>query len=158
MKNIYVKDLRSQKVQEMIDNIPYSLIRWGYLILLFIIITVFSLACYIKYPYEVTTTVKFEKKDNDFIGLVLIPKKDMSKVKRGQNVEIYLENVNKLVFKSNLCEISKKHTINDDIRFYKAEICKIESLSIIKETEGIAVIITNKISFFERIVSVFESM
>ena len=102
--------------------------------------------------------VKFEKKDNYFIGLVLIPKKDMSKVKRGQNVEIYLKNVNKLVFKSNLCEISKKHTINDDIRFYRAEICKIEGLSIIKETEGIAVIITNKISFFERIVSVFESM
>lgn len=142
----------------MIDNIPHSLIRWGYLILLFIIITVFLLACYIKYPYEVTTKVKFEKKDNYFVGLVLISKKDMSKVKKGQNVEIYLENVSKLVFKSNLCQISKRHKINDDIRFYRAEICKIEDFSIIKETEGIAVITANKVSFFERIISVLESM
>lgn len=150
--------MRSQKVQKMIDNIPHSFIRLGNLTLFSIMVSVFLLAYFIKTPYKITTTIKFEQINNCFVGSVLISEKDILKVKKGQKVLVYVENINKVVFNSSLCEVSDKPIIKGNTISYRGQICNIESFSIIEETKGVAKITIDEINFLERVVLVLRSI
>lgn len=154
-------ELRSDKVRSIIGQIPPLIIRSGISVILLVIIALLIGSCYFKYPYTITTTVEFSQIGNSYIGIVKIPANEISKVKKGQEVEIYFENIknlNGLMFKSTLDEISNKITITDKIGFYKANIYKMENLNISERTRGIATIKTDEISFFDRIIKPFKML
>lgn len=50
-------NLRSEQVQEVLETPPNWLIRWGSLVLLGIILLLFLLACIIKYPEFISSTI-----------------------------------------------------------------------------------------------------
>lgn len=50
-------NLRSEQVQEVLETPPNWLIRWGSLVLLGIILLLFFLACIIKYPEFISSTI-----------------------------------------------------------------------------------------------------
>ncbi|MDP3944793.1 MAG: hypothetical protein Q8Q51_02760 [Lutibacter sp.] len=154
-------ELRSDKVRSIIGQIPPWIIRSGISVILLVITALLIGSSYFKYPYTITTTVEFSQIDNSYIGIVKIPANEISKVKKGQVVEIYFENIknlNGLMFKSTLDEISNKITITDKIGFYKANIYKMENLNISEQTSGIATIKTDEISFFDRIIKPFKML
>lgn len=154
-------ELRSDKVRSIIGQIPPLIIRSGISVILLVIIALLIGSCYFKYPYTITTTVEFSQIGNSYIGIVKIPANEISKVKKGQEVEIYFENIknlNGLMFKSTLDEISNKITITDKIGFNKANIYKMENLNISEQTSGIATIKTDEISFFDRIIKPFKML
>lgn len=152
-------ELRSDKVRSIIGQIPPWIIRRGISVVLLIIFALLMGSYYFKYPYIITTKVKFTKVDDTFVGLTEIPANEISKIKKGQEVEIYfsnVENVNGLQFKSKLITISKNLTILNKKGFYVARIAKIENLNINENTEGIAKISTGNISFFKRMIKSFS--
>ena len=156
-KNI---ELRSDKVRSIIGQIPPWIIRSGITIILLVIIALLVGSYYFKYPYTISTSVEFVKKDNSFVGIIKIPANEISKVKKGQKVEIYFDkvkNVNGLTFKSRIKEISNNVTISNKSGFYKATIDKIENLNITEQINGKATIRTDEISFFEHFIAPFKN-
>lgn len=152
-------ELRSDKVRSIIGQIPPWIIRSGITVILLVLIVLLVGSYYFKYPYTITTTVEFVISDNSFVGSVKIPANEISKVKKGQEIEIHFENVKNLngfVFKSVLNEISKEIIITDKVGFYTAKIDKIENLKIKEKLKGTATIKTDEISFFERIIKPFK--
>ena len=155
-KNI---ELRSDKVRGVIGQIPPWIIRSGITVILLVIIALLVGSYYFKYPYTITTTVEFLQKNNSFVGFVKIPANEISKIEKGQKVEIYfdkVENISGTVFNSEIREISSEITISNESGFYKVKIGKIENLNIKEQTSGIATIKTEEISFFERIIKPFK--
>jgi hypothetical protein len=154
-------ELRSDKVRSIIGQIPPWIIRSGITVILLVVVALLIGSYYFKYPYTITTTVEFVEKDNSFVGIVEIPANEISKVKKGQDVEIYFENVknlNGLVFKTTLKEIRNEVEITNKKGIYKAEIHKIDNLNITENSNGIAIIRTDEISFFERIIKPFKML
>ena len=154
-------ELRSDKVRSIIGQIPPWIIRNGILVILLVITSLLIGSYYFKYPYTITSTIEFIKKDTSFVGIIKIPANEISKIKKGQEVEIYFENVkniNGLSFKTSLKEISNKITVIDKNGFYTAKINKVENLNIKELTKGIAKIKTDEISFFERIIKPFKRL
>lgn len=152
-------ELRSDKVRSIIGQIPPWIIRSGISVIFFVIVTLLVGSYYFKYPYTIKTTVEFAKKNNSYIGIVKIPANEISKVKKGQKVEIYFENVKNLngfTFKSKINEISDKITISNKNGFYSAKIIEIDNLNLNEKTNGIATIKTDEISFFDRIIKPFK--
>ena len=159
MENSNNIELRSDKVRSIIGQIPPWIIRSGISVILLVVVVLLIGSYYFKYPYTITTTVEFSKINNSFIGTVKIPANKISKIKKGQEVEVYFENVkniNGLIFKTTLNKISDKITISNESGFYTAKINKIETLNINKQTIGIATIKTDEISLFERIIKPFK--
>lgn len=152
-------ELRSDKVRTIIGQIPPWIIRSGIMVILIVVIALLVGSYYFKYPYTITTTVEFVKKDNSFIGIVEIPANKISKIKKGQEVEIYfdkLKNANGLTFKSKIDDVSNNVTISNESGFYTATIDKIQNLNINKKINAKAVIKTDEISFFERMIKPFK--
>jgi hypothetical protein len=152
-------ELRSDKVRSIIGQIPPWIIRTGISVILLVIVALLVGSYYFKYPYTITTTVVFVKRDNSFIGIVKIPANEISKINKWQEVEIYFEdvkNLNGLSFKSKIKEISSNVNISDKSGFYTAKISKIENLNISEKTNGIAIIKTAEISFFDRMIKPFK--
>ena len=50
-------ELRSEEVQEILTRIPHWMIRWGSVVIFFIILLLFSLSFVIKYPDIVTANI-----------------------------------------------------------------------------------------------------
>jgi hypothetical protein len=48
-------ELRSEEVQEILTRVPHWMIRWGSLVILFILLSLFVVAYLIKYPDIVST-------------------------------------------------------------------------------------------------------
>lgn len=158
-KNIDNIELRSDKVRSIIGQIPPWIIRSGIMVILIVVVALLLGSYYFKYPYTITTTVEFVKKDNSFIGIVEIPANEISKIEKGQEVEIYFDkvkNVNRLTFKSKIDDVSNNVTISNGSGFYTAKIDKMENLNINEKTNGKAVIKTDEISFFERMIKPFK--
>jgi len=152
-------ELRSDKVRSIIGQIPPWLIRSGMSVILLVFVALLVGSYHFKYPYTITSTVQFSQVDNSFVGVVNIPANEISKVEKGQKVEIYfddIKNLNGLMFNSKINEISNKVTITDEKGFYKAKIDKVENLIITEKANGIAKITTDEISFFERIIKPFK--
>ena len=152
-------ELRSDKVRSIIGQIPPWIIRSGITVILFVLIVLLMGSYYFKYPYTITTTVEFVITGDTYIGFITIPANEISKVKKGQEVEIHFERIKNLsgfTFNSRIKEISDDVTISNKIGFYAAKIDEIENLTINDRTSGIARIKTAEISFFERIIKPFR--
>jgi multidrug resistance efflux pump len=50
-------ELRSEEVQEILTRVPHWMIRWGSLVILFILLSLFAVAYLIKYPDIVSTQI-----------------------------------------------------------------------------------------------------
>lgn len=147
-------ELRSDKVRSIIGQIPPWIVRSGISVIFLVIVVLMVGSYYFKYPYIITTTVEFSKKDNSFVGVVRIPANEISKIHKGQTVEIMFDNVknmNNTTFSSKLKAVSTKLTISENIGYYKAVIDKIDGIELTKTTKGIAIIKTEEISFLDRI-------
>jgi len=154
-------ELRSDKVRSIIGQIPPWIIRSGTSVILLIVLILLTSSYYFKYPYTVTTSIKFSKNNNSFIGLVKIPANNISIVEKGQEVEIHFENIKNLkglFFKTTINNISNKITVAKKKGFYIAEINNIGDLNITEEINGVATIKTDEISFFERIIKPFKTL
>lgn len=152
-------ELKSDKVRSIIGQIPPWIIRSGISVLLLIVTILLIGSYYFKYPYQVTTVITFTKVDSVFVGIVKIPANEITKISKGQEVEINFDHTkytSGVFLKSSLGKISKELTISDGSGFYTARIDRIEDLKVVEETVGKAIIITDEISFFERIISPFS--
>lgn len=159
IEDIQNLELRSDKVRSIIGQIPHWIIRSGITIISIIIIVLLLGSFYFKYPYTITTVIEFVEKQNSFVGIVKIPANEISKVKKGQKVEVYFENVKNLrgvVFKTTLSDIPKEVEILNKKGLYLVKVVEIENLTIRENTNGIAKILTNEMSFFERITKPFK--
>ncbi len=50
-------DLRSEEVQEILTRVPHWMIRWGNVVILFIILILFSISWMVKYPDLISTQI-----------------------------------------------------------------------------------------------------
>jgi len=51
-KTIKNLELRSRKVQNLLREIPHSLVRWGIVIIMAIFLTLLLTVCFMPYPYS----------------------------------------------------------------------------------------------------------
>lgn len=148
-------ELRSDKVRSIIGQIPPWIIRSGITTIFIVIILLLTGSYYFKYPYTITTNVQFLEKDSTYIGLVDIPANEIHRIKEGQVVEISFENVQNLgglIFGTTINKIQKEVVITNKKGIYTAVINPINNLIITENTTGTVKIITDEISFFERII------
>ncbi|MES2544548.1 MAG: hypothetical protein V4548_06665 [Bacteroidota bacterium] len=94
-------ELRSEEVQEILDKVPHWMIRWGSVVVLFILISFFFLSWLIKYPEVIhsqiliTTNIPPEKllaKTSGKIEAILV--KDNTKVNPNTPLAIIENNAN----------------------------------------------------------------
>lgn len=45
-------ELRSEKVRNLLGEIPHSLVRWGTVIIVAIFLTLLLVVCFVPYPYS----------------------------------------------------------------------------------------------------------
>lgn len=45
-------ELRSEKVRKILGEIPYSLVRWGIIIIIAIFLSLLLVGCFVHYPYS----------------------------------------------------------------------------------------------------------
>src|SRR5690606_530486 len=50
-------ELRSEEVQDILTRVPHWMIRWGNVLILFIIVLIFLFSWFIKYPDIITTQI-----------------------------------------------------------------------------------------------------
>lgn len=50
-------EIRSEEVQEIISHVPNGLVRWGLTVIFFVMLTLFSITWFIKYPDLLTAQV-----------------------------------------------------------------------------------------------------
>jgi hypothetical protein len=50
-------ELRSEEVQEILTRVPHWMIRWGSIVVLFILLLLFLVSWLIKYPDVITTQI-----------------------------------------------------------------------------------------------------
>lgn len=51
-KTIKNLDFRSKKVQDLLGEIPHSLVRWGTVIIMAIFLALLLTVCFMPYPYS----------------------------------------------------------------------------------------------------------
>ena len=162
-------ELRSEKVRNIIGQIPPRIIRKGISVIFLVVIVLLTVSYFFKYSYVVKSEIIFTKEKNKITGIIKIPANEMSKIKVGQTVVIKFNDtkyMNNEFFKSQIESISKELNITKQGAFYYAEIKPANEMrtntgSIIvfsKKIIGKAEIITDKISFFERIIRPIKSI
>ncbi|MCD6112140.1 MAG: hypothetical protein J7J86_02610 [Bacteroidales bacterium] len=156
-------ELRSEKVQNIIGQIPPRIIRKGISVIFLVVIVLLIGSYFFKYSYVVKSEIIFTKEKNKITGIIKIPANEVSKVKVGQRVVVKFNDIrymNNEFFKSQIEAISKELKITNQGAFYYAKINIPNNMitntgsKIVfsKKITGNAEIITDKISFFERII------
>jgi hypothetical protein len=155
-------ELRSEKVRNLIGQIPPVIIRTGISVIFFIILILLIGSWFFKFEYTIKTTATIELKNEILIFYIKIPANEISKLKTGQKVILNFNNIPNLYNENIVTEIQtipKILEITEDGGFYMAEIIlsdKIKtetgkSLFIKKKTKANVEIVTDKISLFDRI-------
>lgn len=162
-------ELRSEKVRNIIGQIPPIIIRAGISVIFFIIIVLLIGTWFFKYQYTIKSTASIVHQNSMLLIDIEIPANEIDKVKKGQKVILDFNNVSNLY---NIRIITKTQKIPDIINisedggFYLLKIkipenTKTESgqeLIINQKTIINAEIITDKISLFQRIAEPFKSI
>ncbi|MCK4663011.1 MAG: hypothetical protein KAT68_09115 [Bacteroidales bacterium] len=162
-------ELRSEKVRNIIGQIPPRIIRSGISVIFLVVIIMLVGSYFFKYSYIVKSEIVFTKENNIITGIIKIPANEISKVKKGQETFVNFNNIpnmNNEILKSEIELVSTKLEITNEKAFYSASIKipktfhtnsggQIEFTNTIK---GNAEIITDEISFFERIIQPVKSL
>ena len=162
-------ELRSERVRNIIGQIPPIIIRTGISVVFFIIVGLLVCTMFFKYEYTIKTTASIGHQNNELIIDITIPANEIDKVKRGQKVILDFNNIPNLYNEKIIVKIQtipNRIEISEKGGFYVSRI-KIASntktvagkeLKIIQQTKVNAEIITDKISFFDRITEPFRTL
>ena len=162
-------EFRSERVRNLIGQIPPVIIRAGISVIFFIIVVLLIGSWFFKFEYTIKSTATINQNNDSLIIQLKIPANEIIKIKTGQKVILDFNNMPNLYNEKLVTEIQNIPNIlviNEDGGFYTAVIIlseetKIESgrtLSIKKEIKANAVIVTAKISLFNRIMEPIRSM
>jgi uncharacterized protein YsxB (DUF464 family) len=155
-------ELRSEKVRNLIGQIPPVIVRAGISVIFVITLLLLIGSCYFKYEYNIKTIATVSQNTEYLIIELKIPANEMSKIKTGQKVILNFNNIPNLYNENIVTEIQTIPNIleiTEDGGFYMAEINLPEktktasgkTLSIRTKTQANAEILTDKISLFDRI-------
>jgi len=162
-------ELRSEKVRNIIGQIPPRIIRIGITVIFFVIAGLLTGSYFFTYNYTIDTSATiYQKNDTTFIQ-IKIPANEIDKVKKGHQVILSFDKIQNLYNKRVVTEIQKtpnKLQIKDNEGYFTAQIkiphnfttTENETIEIYEKTKIKAEIITDKISFFDRIVSPFKNI
>jgi len=162
-------ELRSEKVRNIIGQIPPKIIRIGITIIFFIIVGILTGTYFFKYEYTIKTIATIEQQANTVIIKIRIPANEIGKVKQGQKVILNFNNIPNLYneqIETEIQTIPKKIEISQIKAYYLAVIklsgkVKTErgkALDILERITINAEIITDKISFFNRMIAPFKTL
>lgn len=156
-------ELRSEKVRNIIGQIPPKIIRFGITIIFFIIIILLVGSNYFEYSYTIKTTVILKNESNKITAIVKIPANEINKVKIGHKLIIKFDNIPNLYntkFETQIKSLPKKIDITAIGGYYYAEILIPDTVFSTDKNEliinGKITTNTEKISFFERIIEPFK--
>ncbi len=162
-------ELRSEKVRNIIGQIPPGIIRFGIMLVFLVIILMLSISFFLKYEYTVKAIASIEqKKDTTFICLK-IPTNELIKVNKRQKVILYFNNIPNL---SNTKIITEIQNIPNTIEIFASGaycLSCIKLTGILYSDSGKVIVIntkkeitaeifTDSESFFERITEPIKSM
>jgi hypothetical protein len=168
-ENIDNIELRSEKVRNIIGQIPPRIIRIGITVIFLIIIGILTGTYFFEYNYTIETTATIEQRNDTTFIQINIPANEKNKIKKGHKVVLSFDNIQNLYNKRLETEIQKIPNtliISKNEGFYIAEIEIIgkiktsenETLKIQERKDVKAEIITDKISFFDRIIKPFKNI
>ena len=162
-------ELRSEKVRNIIGQIPPFLIRSGISVIFIVIIVLLVMSYFFKYSYTIETEIIFAKKNNVITNEVKIPANEIKRIKAGQSVVITfanISNMNNECIEGKLGTVKREITIKSDKAYYTANINIPNQLKTIQGSKILinnnikakAEIITEPISFFNRIISPIRNL
>lgn len=162
-------ELRSEKVRNLIGQIPPVIIRTGISVIFIIILVLLIGSWFFKFEYTIKTTATINQNNDSLIIELKIPANEISKIKIGQKVILDFNNIPNLYNEKMITKIQTLPDIleiTEDGGFYNAEIIlsnKIKTetgklLFIKKGTKANAEIVTDKISLFDRIMEPINKM
>lgn len=162
-------ELRSEKVRNIIGQIPPIIMRFGITIIFFIIIALLIGSYFFKYQYTIKSTAVIQKQGNALIVKIKTPANEISKVMTGQTVILDFNNIPNLYnqqLETRIQAIPNKLEISQNEGYYLLKIklsgnTKTETgkeIDIIKPTQINAEIIVGKISFFDKIIAPFKRL
>lgn len=162
-------ELRSEKVRNIIGQIPPRIIRVGITVIFFIIIGFLIGSYYFKYEYTIKTSATIEQRNDTTFIKIKIPANEKNKVKTGQHVILTFDNIQNLYnqrVETKIQAIPNTIQIENKAGYYIAEIIiskqlkttENETIKLNEKTEVKAEIITDKISFFERMIRPFKNI
>lgn len=156
-------EIRSEKVRNIIGQIPPRLIRSGISVISIVLVLIIICSYFFKYTYTIKSEAYFINSGNRLIGIVKIPAIQYVKIEKGQKVFVYFPMIPGMSTEMIICEIdsiprttylSKKEAwfdvslkIPDPLKTISGKQIEIKS-KIFAEVE----IQTKKISFFDRII------
>lgn len=162
-------ELRSEKIRNILGQIPPRIIRIGTTLLFLIIVVLLSILFFFKYEYTIKTTALIEQQSDATIIEIRIPANEIDKVSLGCKVVLNFDNIPNLFNKKieTIIEtIPNKIEISENGGFYisvhklmlKLKTVTGEDIIISSQTLVNAEIITDKISFFDRIIKPFKTL
>ncbi|HRC81842.1 MAG TPA: hypothetical protein PLF27_10700 [Sedimentibacter sp.] len=162
-------ELRSEKVRNIIGQIPPRIIRVGNTVIFFIIVGFLIGSYYFKYEYTIKTTAVIHQSEDTTKIHVKIPANEIEKVNAGQKVFLSFDNI-PYVYNEKISvqiqSIPQAINMSQNGGFYNAEIVltgKLQSendndINIDDKIEVKAEIICGKISFFDKFTEPFRSI
>jgi hypothetical protein len=162
-------ELRSEKVRNIIGQIPPRIIRIGITTIFLVIITLLIGSYYFEYTPTVNATVHIKIEKDSIFGFVQIPANKINKVKLGDKVRINFNNISDLnneQIETEIQTISNVINVNRKGGYFISKINLHFPListtgSILKINDSIitnAEIITSKTSVFEQITAPIKQL
>jgi len=166
MENI---ELRSEKVRNIIGQIPPKLIRYGITLIFIIILVMLTGSYFFEYEFTIKTTATIVQKNDTTKIRIKVPANEITKIKTGQKVVLNFDNISNIYnehVETALQTIPIKIHLQGNEAYYLVELTITDSLQtetgkVILVNDRInanAEIITAKISFFDKITVPFQSI
>lgn len=161
--------LRSEKVRNIIGQIPPVIMRLGITIIFFIIIALLIGSYFFKYQYTIRSTAVIQEQGNSLLVKIKIPANEISKINTGQTVILDFNNIPNLYnqqLRTTIQKIPNKLAISQKggYNLIKIKLSKKtrtetgQGINILKPTRINAEIIAGKISFFDKIIAPFKRL
>lgn len=162
-------ELRNGKVRNIIGQIPPRIIRSGITVIFFVIAGILTGAYFFEYDYIIKTTATIVQHNDTTIIEIKIPGNEIGKIKLQNKVILNFDNIPNLHSKrieTAIQALPNKIEISKNGGYYLGDIMLMgdilaetgEKLYITEQTLINADIITDKISFFDRIIEPFGAL
>ncbi len=160
-------ELRSEKVRNIIGQIPPRVIRWGITVIFFVVVGLLIGSYFFRYDYIIKTTATIFRNNDTIYVLVKIPANEIVRTKSGQKIILNFDKIRNLYNEQVVITLQNiPHTlqIKDGEGYYTAVIkiphklktTENETIDVLDTSTVKAEIITGKVSLFDRIVNKFE--
>jgi len=162
-------ELRSEKIRNIIGQIPPKIIRYGISVLFLVFVLLVLLSYYFKFSYSINTTVFIKKENNILIGMVKVPANFISRVKIGYSVKVRFDSIPNMTNEFIECKIIAipKNVVISKAEAYSYSLIQFPNSLISNRGNKIIIednisanaeIITEEISFFERIIEPLKTV